>query len=248
MRRTNCGRCKCAMSKCPSRVIGFSLVEMAIVIVIITLLLGAVLMPLGTQVEQRSVNATQQSLDEIKEALIGFALAKGRLPGPAQSSIDGKEKGPCTNDADCTGFIPWATLGVSKTDAWNKIIMYSVTPAFTNFVPPGNNAAFTFTTLGTKTIRTRDPSGNKIDLAKNIPVVIFSFGKNNFGTNDEGNTIGNASSTNTDEQSNHTATTTFMSRLFTTNASAPGGEFDDLVAWISPNILFNRMVAAGKLP
>ena len=24
--------------------------------------------------------------------------------------------------------------------------------------------------------------------------------------------------------------------------------FDDLVVWISPNVLFNRMVAAGKLP
>jgi len=24
--------------------------------------------------------------------------------------------------------------------------------------------------------------------------------------------------------------------------------FDDLVVWVSPNILFNRMVVAGKLP
>ena len=30
--------------------------------------------------------------------------------------------------------------------------------------------------------------------------------------------------------------------------TATNGEFDDLMIWLSPNILFNRMVAAGKLP
>jgi hypothetical protein len=29
----------------------------------------------------------------------------------------------------------------------------------------------------------------------------------------------------------------------------PGpNEFDDLVTWISPNILYNRLIAAGRLP
>lgn len=237
------------------RIGGFSLVEMAIVIAIITLLLGAVLVPLGTQVQQRSINATQQSLDDVREALIGFALAHGRLPRPAQSSTNGNEKtAACTSDADCTGFIPWETLGVPRTDAWNKLIMYSVTPAFTNSVPVGSNATFTFTTPGTKTIQTRDiTSGALTDLASGIPAVIFSYGRNNWGTGANGNTIADTSSTNVDEDSNNTSAngtsgTTFISRPFTDNSSASGGEFDDLVVWISPNILFNRMVAAGKLP
>jgi len=29
---------------------------------------------------------------------------------------------------------------------------------------------------------------------------------------------------------------------------AATSEFDDIVTWLSPNILFNRMVVAGKLP
>jgi len=29
---------------------------------------------------------------------------------------------------------------------------------------------------------------------------------------------------------------------------APNGEFDDVLTWISPNILFNRMIQAGRLP
>ena len=33
-----------------------------------------------------------------------------------------------------------------------------------------------------------------------------------------------------------------------TPSNAANGEFDDIVVWISPNILFSRMVAAGQLP
>ena len=33
-----------------------------------------------------------------------------------------------------------------------------------------------------------------------------------------------------------------------TASSATNGEFDDIVIWLSPNILFGKMVAAGKLP
>jgi hypothetical protein len=31
-------------------------------------------------------------------------------------------------------------------------------------------------------------------------------------------------------------------------ACVPGGAFDDMVIWLSPNILYNRMVAAQRLP
>lgn len=31
-------------------------------------------------------------------------------------------------------------------------------------------------------------------------------------------------------------------------AGATGGEFDDILTWLSPNILYNRMIAAGRLP
>jgi hypothetical protein len=27
-----------------------------------------------------------------------------------------------------------------------------------------------------------------------------------------------------------------------------GGEFDDIVDWVSPHVIYNRLVAAGKLP
>ena len=70
-----------------SKQAGFTLIELAVVIVVIALLLGSILVPLTSQVEQRKVLETQKTLDEIKEALIGFAMINGRLPRPATSSL-----------------------------------------------------------------------------------------------------------------------------------------------------------------
>ncbi|TCV80076.1 type II secretion system protein [Sulfurirhabdus autotrophica] len=227
---------------------GFTLIEIAITLFIITLLLGGLLVPLGTQIEQRKISETQRNLEEIKEAMIGFALANGRLPRPANSNVDGNEKAVCTGanasamEQACTGFIPWATLGVPKLDAWGKVFRYSVTPAFAN-------SSITFVTTSTKTVQTRDATGSIISLASSVPAVIISQGKNNWGIGDNGNAFADTSATNTDEDTNNSASVTFISRTQTdSGTAATGGEFDDLVAWISPNILFSRMVAAGKLP
>ena len=54
---------------------GFTLIELAVSIFIIALVLGAILVPLATQVEQRQISETQKTLEDAKEALLGFALA-----------------------------------------------------------------------------------------------------------------------------------------------------------------------------
>lgn len=232
---------------------GFSLIELAIVLVVVALLVGGLLVPLTMQVEQQRIRETQKTLEEIKEALVGFAIANGRLPRPAVSASNGSENAvDCVSDAACTGFIPWATLGVSKLDSWGKMIRYSVTPDFAKSVPFTLNA-----TAATKTIQTRDNAGAFTYLAGQaacsavnqcMPAVIFSHGKNNWGTGDSGSPFADGSASNVDEDANNTASTNFISRTITESATGAGGEFDDLVTWLSPNILFNRMVAAGRLP
>jgi prepilin-type N-terminal cleavage/methylation domain-containing protein len=62
---------------------GFSLVEIAIVMVIIAILITAVGIPLATQVDQQRNVETQKQLEQIKEAIYGYAMANGRLPCPA---------------------------------------------------------------------------------------------------------------------------------------------------------------------
>lgn len=228
----------------------FSLVEVAVVLIIVGLLLSTLMSPLSGHLDQRNYSETQQQINEIREALIGFAVANGRLPRPATSLADGAENPvACANDAACTGFIPWTTLGVKKTDAWRKLIRYSVTPAYAN-------AAFALGAVGSKKVQTRDTAGNLSYLIGSAnacsaaspcaPAVIYSAGKNNWGTNEDGTAFADSSANNADEDANEVATSVFFFR--SPSIVPTGGEFDDIVVWISPYILMNRMILAGKLP
>ena len=108
---------------------GFTLIEVAVVVLVVALLLGSLLVPLNAQVEQRNVAETQKSLDEIKEALYGYAMICGRLPRPAQLADNGVEQvAACTTEVQCTGFVPWVTLGVSRTDAWGRLLQVQCNP------------------------------------------------------------------------------------------------------------------------
>lgn len=228
----------------PISAAGFTLAELAIVLLIVGLLLAGILTPLSSQIETQRYAQTQKTLDDIKEAIVGFAVLNGRLPRPAQSATNGDERvATCVNDAECTGFIPWQALGVTKLDAWGKIIRYSVTPAFAN-------ATFTLSTPASKSVQTRDPNPpfGLIGLANAVPEVIYSSGKRSWGTNDSGNPLADESTTNVDEDTNNSATTTFISRIKIENTTALGGEFDDIVIWLPSTVLMARMVAAGRLP
>jgi prepilin-type N-terminal cleavage/methylation domain-containing protein len=231
---------------------GFTLTELTIVLVIVALLIGGMLLPLSAQIDQRHYSETRQQLDEMREALIGFALVHGRLPRPAASIGDGLENpADCGSDDACTGFVPWNTLGLKKTDAWNKMIRYSVTPAY------ASNAGFDLGSVGSKKIQTRDDAGTATYIVGSsgactssypcAPAVLLSHGKNHWGVTPDGTAIADDSASNSDEDVNAGATTLFFARD-PSNAPDHGGEFDDLVVWISPYILFNRMVAAGRLP
>ncbi|MHB1092300.1 type II secretion system protein [Thiobacillus sp.] len=53
---------------------GFTLIEMAIVLVIITILIGGLAMPLSAQIQARRIAETNRTLEEAREALIGYAM------------------------------------------------------------------------------------------------------------------------------------------------------------------------------
>jgi len=238
---------------------GFTLIEMAMVLMIVGLLLGGMLVPLSAQMDQRNVSDTQKALSDIKEALIGYAIANGRFPCPAAPStptgqtVSGVSAGtsvPLSSNV-CpilAGVLPWATLGVNETDAWGNRYTYRVdtnfsdsnsNPTYGSGCPTPTNASFTLCSSGTLNVLSAASGG--VTIAGNVPVVIVSHGKNAAGAwTPQGTQILPVSSY-PDEQDNSNGNTTFVSHT-------PTPTFDDLVVWISPNILFNRMVAAGKLP
>jgi prepilin-type N-terminal cleavage/methylation domain-containing protein len=61
---------------------GFTLIELAIVMFIVTLLLGGMLLPLAGQQDIRNHGDTQKIMADARDALLGFAMAN-RAYGPA---------------------------------------------------------------------------------------------------------------------------------------------------------------------
>lgn len=233
---------------------GFTLTELAIVMVIMALLIGGMMLPLSAQQDIRNNAETTRQLDEIREALLGFAITKGYFPCPAKSVSDGTEDRNAGSEK-CTGskrygLLPWVTLGLKPSDSWGHLFIYSVTPEFSHGKPAER---FTMTESPDITIKTRDSAGNleNISNANDIPVVILLTGKNGYlsWTLDQAAQNADSAGANGDEDTNASSADgkTFISRT-PTGPGAATGEFDDLVTWISPNVLFNRMVAAGKLP
>lgn len=250
--------------KIPKKEDGFTLIEMAIVLFIVALLLGGLLPTISSQVEQRQTNETRKQLDEIKDAMIGYAVSNGHLPCPdtiaavtGQAGMipnDGKEDrcpdsaGGCSTAANgkcpvTEGNVPWATLGTAPTDSWGNQFRYRVTSAFSDATPL---ATFSLSSTANLAVyQTCMPSCTNI-LVSATPVVILSHGKNGLGAI---NTTGgiNAAPTSVDELENTNTNPSFVSRT-PSPAGSTSGEFDDIVIWIPTGILFNRMVAAGKLP
>lgn len=229
---------------------GFTLVEMAIVLAIAALILGASLTLLSAQQDQRRIEDTNALLSDAREALIGFALTQPlpHLPCPDKTtganSNDGVEDrtGGVCDIAE--GNLPWVTLGLApQMDAWSNRLRYRVTAAFSN-----SNTGMLLTSTGDINVYDTAAAVNSVVTA--VPAVILSHGKNGFGTiNAAGNP--NPAASSPDELANAPASivghTTFVSHTLVRTGET-GGVFDDQVVWISPNILFNRMVQAGKLP
>ena len=231
---------------------GFTLIELAIVLFVLTLMLASLLVPLGIQVDQRNISDTQKKLDEIKEALIGYAASQTppHLPCPDVTSGAGANDGQEDFNAGtgvCNaqeGNIPWVTLGVAPYDSWGNRIHYSVSAAFSNR-PPG--ATMSLSSIGTLTICAAAGCTLATAIGINVPAVILSYGKNGYGAINSATNALNPAPASADEVENTNADTKFVSRT-QTDVNSPAGEFDDIVVWLSGNVLFNRMVTARKLP
>jgi prepilin-type N-terminal cleavage/methylation domain-containing protein len=78
---------------------GFTLTELAVVFMIISLLLGTAMYTLSAQTEQRNSEETRRRLEAARELLFSFAIVNGRLPCPARSTSAGDEVRVADSDA-----------------------------------------------------------------------------------------------------------------------------------------------------
>src|SRR5574340_847104 len=164
---------------------GFSLVELAMVLMIVGLLLGGLIVPLSAQMEQRRATETQKTLEETKEALTGYAVINGQLPCPADPGIPtGSANAGVANCAFVTGVVPWATLGTTEPDGWGNRFTYRADTIYTDAIAantfgcapatPPLQSSFALCTTGSFTVLSAAPAGTSVALA--IPAVIISHG------------------------------------------------------------------------
>ncbi|MEQ8952618.1 MAG: prepilin-type N-terminal cleavage/methylation domain-containing protein [Gammaproteobacteria bacterium] len=228
---------------------GFSLLEMAVVLFVVSLLLGGLLMSLSQTQEMNRRNDATAKLDEILDALYGFAQANGRLPCPATVASAGAEApiggGACTQQH---GFVPSTTLGLSGgvnddgllMDDWLGAYRYSVTNA--------NGNAFT-TAAGMRTVtmaalapdlRVCGEAACTNIVAQNLPAVVMSLGAD-WTAFTGADSVENSGET-TIAGYRHGNDVNFVATGYIEDV------FDDLISWMSPSILYTRMIAAGQLP
>lgn len=215
---------------------GFTLTELAIVLVIVALLIGGMMVPLSTQRDLQKSRETGHRLSEIKEALLGFAAIYVRLPCPTT------ETDPASNkygleDATCVeveGYLPWRSLGIRETDAWGSV-RSSTTDPFVGYwryrVDKNFVTSISITTATGSALVVQDNNGNALTATAHSPVaIVYSAGPDLV-----------ANGKNEDTQSGPQTDPIYQS-------SDRSPTFDDQLIWIGRPLLFNRLISAGKLP
>jgi prepilin-type N-terminal cleavage/methylation domain-containing protein len=232
---------------------GFTLIELAIVLVIVTILIGGLAVPLSAQIQARRIAETNKTLEEAREAIIGYAMTHntgGATPRPylpcPDTDGDGRENrtgGTCDHS---TGLFPWVDLGVASQDAWGNHLLYAVTPIFAN-----SATGFSSTDPGILEVCSAAGCPTGIDVADKVPALVLSYGPNGWGArNISGSPLHDPISNN--ELENTNADEKFVSRPpykpADGSAAERAKEFDDLVVWIPDGLLKSRVCPAGGCP
>ena len=254
---------------------GFSLLELAMVLFILSLMLSSFLSPLATSLEQRDREKNLALLNNIRESLTGFALVNGHLPCPdcptsatsancasaALTVNDGIEDGVVagvgtspragnifTSCATTEGNLPWVTLDVPENDAWGHHFIYRVTETFAD--DTNGTASCTSPAAGVSFCLA---SANDADININdaagtsvaTGVPVIVVSTGNSKVNFAQLTASDIAALSAAENENIDNDTTFV---YDDYNSETGTEFDDMVMWITPSILMYQMVKAEKLP
>ncbi|AWI75665.1 hypothetical protein CEW83_10925 [Parazoarcus communis] len=215
---------------------GFTLVEMAVVLVILALLSSTLMAPISGQIEARARQETASRLHDIEQALIGFAIIHGRLPcpstepNPASPAYGLEQSPPCNHGSP--GYLPWRTLGTEPTDAWGNPRTSAASSWHGHWRYRADagltDTAISATSTTQSNLQIRDHAGTPITTtsASRAAAIVFSTGPN-----------GIADGLN----ASHSAATP----VFEAGEATSG--FDDQLRWIGHPLLIARLAQAGRL-
>ncbi|HIJ85105.1 MAG: prepilin-type N-terminal cleavage/methylation protein [Magnetococcales bacterium] len=223
---------------------GFSLVEMSVVMLTLSVVIGGGISTLSGVREKQQRQKSDSSMEKIQEALLGYAIANGYFPCPdvgvnamngANANFDGGEDRNGTVCRNSFGVLPWRDLSLQPRDSWLNYYSYHVATGYSNSSQPLQcNAASTLKIV----------EGTRL-FADNVPFVVVSHGKNGMGhinptpsgpgsyvtrTAVSGDEVENA---DPDDPDHNKAETYFQ------NAG------DDHVLYMSPMLLKTKLMDAG---
>jgi len=283
---------------------GFTLIEIGIVMLILFFLLSSAFVSVTALRKTGNISESKQKLQEIEQALYGFAVAQGRLPCPATASSNGLSNPAdpsiaavrhCNGNAAIggyIGFVPASTLGIKGeincdgllVDPWGRPYRYSVSNSdvLTNPLIIGGDFVVANGIQEENTVGAVPANGmanvvpgaaapnpallqicNNLDAAcnagtaatnvttSNAIAIIFSLGERRPNSARENTNAGQTNVTGSPACGSQTyplSNDQFYYSAPSREISGSATEFDDIVTWISPNILFNKLLDAGRLP
>jgi len=256
---------------------GFTLVEIAVVMMIVALLLGSLMYTLSAQLAQRNIEETRSRLETARELLLSYAIVNGRLPCPATTTSSGDEAplggGNCTNPYG--GFLPSRTIGYQVVDAngyavdsWQNRIRYAVsvgipvnsqspricrpvndtTPPVAPHFTDRNNLKFQgIDCQPSDLIVCRSATGITATTCGGLANQVMTQNLVVAIVFSIGKNGSLACGTCLDEAKNTDGDQVFVSHT-PAPADSPNGEFDDYLVWITVGELYGRLISAGVLP
>lgn len=190
---------------------GFSLIEMAIVLVIVGIMAGGGVSLFKLFVERKARSDSGDYLQQARTSLNNYAITQGRLPC-ADTDGDGAE-----NVGSTRGDLPWLTLQISPRDAYKRAVRYEVNAALT-----GNRAS---TCAAIKAGLTAGPSVVDADgtaTSFRVAAVLASGGA--LDGDGDGSPLDGMSS-GSYQGNNRTGTPNYL-------RAPPGNSFDDIVSYL----------------
>ncbi len=199
---------------------GFTLIEIAIVMVIIGLLAGGGVSLMGMLTQRKARNETIDYLKETKEALISYASINGKLPW-ADTDGDGSQNNNATS-----GTLPYLDLKVRPSDPYKRVFRYEINSNLGTDSPTTCNALKTGLSSGPRVV-----DGDGAASSFYIAAILISSGPMDLDS--DGNvfdaiTSGSHQGDNTDGTPNYIRHT-------------PIDTFDDLVVYIGGNELYGNL-------
>ncbi|MBF0419945.1 MAG: type II secretion system protein [Magnetococcales bacterium] len=252
---------------------GFTLTEMAMVMLIVGILASLGMSFLNATMNQTSYTVTKQRMAAIKEAMISYLRVNGRLPcpdtvvtaptGAAAASCSSPVTGSASNALDHVdtsfGILPWQTLGLQRDavlDGWGNFFTYHVSAVNGSYYFDWTiQRNFSDTDKGEFTIQQKNANGGSSGSdVQWVVLAIVSHGPNGNGAYTVKGTR-NVLPTGSDEleNTNGNVTTitnaqkvTYVKRDFSDNSSLATGAFDDIVDYMTVADLVGPLIKEGS--